>query len=85
MGAGSVVAVAGAGDELPAAARGNDFHLNDAEGAVAARVGRIISKGVLIPDVVSDLLADIVDVIDVLAWAISSKALLAFLALFLLS
>src|ERR1700682_4171933 len=62
---GGVVAVAGAGDELAAAARGDHFHLDGAVGAVAAGVGGIVGQNVLVANVVSDLLADAVHVIDV--------------------
>src|SRR6266403_5518658 len=62
---GGVVAVAGAGDELAAAARGDHFHLDGAVGAIAVGVGGIVGQNVLVANVVSDLLADVVHVIDV--------------------
>src|SRR5712692_6150415 len=60
-----VVAVAGAGDELAAAARGNHIHVDGTEGAVAIGVGGIVGQNVLVANVVSDLFADVVHVIDV--------------------
>src|SRR5712692_1304920 len=62
---GGVVAVAGTGDELAAAARGNHIHVDGAEGAVAIGVRGIVGQNVLIADVVRDLFADVVHVIDI--------------------
>src|SRR6266849_2422888 len=62
---GGVVAVAGAGDEFAAAARGDDPHGDGAERAVAAGVGGVVGQNVLIANVVSDLFADVVHILDV--------------------
>src|SRR5271163_2973828 len=64
-GVGGVVAAASAGYQLAAAARGDDFHNDVAEGAIALGVGGIVGQGVLVADVVGDLFADVVDVVDV--------------------
>src|SRR5712692_806922 len=62
---GGVVAVASTGDELAATVRGNDFDLDSTEGAVTLAVARIVGEGVLVADIVGDLLADVVDVVDI--------------------
>ena len=62
---GSVVAVAGAGDEFALAAWGNDLDLDGTEAAVFFGVGGIVGKRVLVADVFGDLFADVVDVFDV--------------------
>src|SRR5204863_1310131 len=61
----SVVAVARAGDELAPPARRNHFHLDGAERAIAARVRGIVRENVLVANVVCDLLADVVHVVDI--------------------
>src|SRR5713101_8970201 len=63
--AGRVVAVAGARDELAASARRNHFDLNVAERAIALGVRRIVRQRVLVANVVRDLPADVVHVLDV--------------------
>src|SRR5713226_3497478 len=63
--AGGVVAVACAGNEFAAATRGDHFHGDGAEGAVTARVGGIVGQRVLIANIVSDLLANVVHILDV--------------------
>jgi len=60
-----VIAVARARDELATAARRNHFHLDGAERAIAARIGGIVRQNVLVADVVRDLFADVVHVIDI--------------------
>src|SRR5262249_26247208 len=62
---GGVVAVAGAGDEFAAAARGDYFDAYGAIGAVGAEVGRIVAENVLVADVVGDLVADVVNILHV--------------------
>src|SRR5229473_3416808 len=62
---GSVVAVAGAGDQLAAAMRRNYRDGHGAESAVTAAVSGIVSQNVLVADVVRDLLADVVHVIHI--------------------
>ena len=63
--AGGEVAIAGAGGEFAFAAWGNDVHLNGAEGAIFFGVGGIVAEGVLIADVTCDLIANVVNVVDV--------------------
>src|SRR2546428_18165 len=63
--AGGVVAVAGAGNKFAAATRGDNFHGDGAEGAVTARVGGVVGQRVLIANVVRDLLANVVHILDV--------------------
>src|SRR6267154_5796637 len=60
---GSEVAVAGAGGEFAFAARGNNVHLNGAESAVFFGVGRVVAERVLVADIASNLVADVVDVV----------------------
>src|SRR5258705_8976770 len=69
VGSGSLVrgevAVAGAGGKFAFAARGNDVYLHGAESAVFFGVGGIVAERVLIANVASDLVADVVDVVDI--------------------
>src|SRR5207253_7584899 len=47
------------------AARGNDVYLNGAESTVLFRIGRVVAEGVLVADIASDLIADVVDIVDI--------------------
>src|SRR5260221_14582235 len=60
-----VVTVAGACDQLAAAARRDDLDLDSAERAIALGIGRVVRECVLISDVVRDLLADVVHVFHI--------------------
>ncbi len=62
----SVVAIARASDELAFAVRSDDVDVNATVTAIARGIGRIVGKGVLVADVVGDLLADGVDVVHIL-------------------
>src|SRR5262249_37778647 len=64
-GVGSVVNVAGAGYEVAAAGRRDDGDGDGAVGAVGAEVGRVVAEDVLIADVVGDLVADVVNVLNI--------------------
>src|SRR5580704_387798 len=59
-----VVAVASAGDKLAPAMRRNHLHADRSERSVLLGVGRIVGQGVLVADIVRDLLADGVHVIN---------------------
>lgn len=63
--AGRKITVAGAGGELASAMRGNDVDLNGAESAVLFGIGRVVAERVLIADITSDLIADVVHIVDV--------------------
>ncbi len=54
-----------AGGKFSAAVRGDHFDLDSTERAVAPGIRRIVSQGVLVPDVVGDLQTDVVHVRDV--------------------
>lgn len=62
--AGGEIAVAGAGGEFAFATRGNNVYLDGAEGAVFLSVGGIVAEGVLVADIASDLVANVVNVVD---------------------
>jgi len=63
--AGGVVAIASAGGELALAVRRNDVNVDAAVGTVFCGIRRIVGKRVLMADIVSNLLADGVNVADV--------------------
>ena len=62
---GCEVAVAGAGGKFAFAAWRNDVYLNGAESTVFFGVGGIVAEGVLVADIASDLIADVVNVVDI--------------------